>query len=125
MPKILLVEDQEDISIPLSIRLKRRGYEIVTAENGEEALAKTNSEKPDLILMDLNLPVMDGWEATKRLKANSKTQHIPVIALSADAMSEDRAKAMAAGCDEHEIKPVELSRLLAKIERHLGESFAR
>lgn len=125
MIKILLVEDQEDISLSLSIRLKRREYQVVTAANGEEALAKTDTENPDLILMDLNLPVMDGWEATKKLKANPKTQHIPVIALTADALSEDRATALAAGCDEHEVKPIEMPRLLAKMERLLGESGTR
>jgi len=122
MTKILLVEDQEDISLSLSIRLKRRGYTVITAISGEEALAKTASENPDLILMDLHLPVMDGWEATRRLKADSNLKHIPVIALSADALSKDREKAIGAGCDEHEIKPIELPRLLAKIERHLQAS---
>ena len=125
MSKILLVEDQEDIAFSLSIRLKRRGYEVVTAANGADALSKTNSEHPNLILMDLNLPVMDGWQATKELKANPKTQHIPVIALTADAMSEDRATALETGCDEHEIKPIEMPHLLAKMERLLRESVTK
>ena len=122
MKKILLVEDKEDISLPLSIRLKRRNYEVIISNNGKDALLKTESEKPDLILMDLHLPIMDGWDATRQLKSNPETKNIPVIALSADVTPQDRQKALKAGCDEHEIKPIELPSLLAKIERHLKTS---
>jgi two-component system, cell cycle response regulator DivK len=116
MPKILLVEDNELNRDMLSRRLIRRGYEITIAVDGREALEKAASDTPDLILMDLSLPEIDGWEATRRLKANSVTQHIPVIALTAHAMSGDREKAMDAGCDDFDTKPVELSRLIEKID---------
>src|SRR5688500_11233426 len=99
----------------LSRRLMRRGYEVVIAVDGEGGLALAQSEAPDLIVMDMSLPVLDGWEATRRLKANPNTKHIPVIALTAHAMSSDREKALEAGCNDYDTKPVELSRLLQKI----------
>jgi two-component system cell cycle response regulator DivK len=114
--KILYVEDNEDNLYMLSHRLTRRGYEVVQARNGEEGIAIARSEAPSLILMDLSLPVIDGWEATRRLKAEAATRTIPVIALSAHAMAGDREKALAAGCDEYDTKPVELPRLLEKIK---------
>ncbi len=116
MAKILLVEDNEMNRDMLSRRLKRRGYEVVEALDGQEGMDKAASELPDLILMDLSLPVIDGWEATRRLKASDATRPIPVIALTAHAMSEDRQKALDAGCDDYDTKPVELRRLLRKIE---------
>jgi CheY-like chemotaxis protein len=116
MPKILLVEDNELNRDMLSRRLVRRGYEITMAVDGREALSRAVSDAPDLILMDLSLPEVDGWEATRRIKANAITQHIPVIALTAHAMSGDREKAMEAGCDDFDTKPVELPRLIGKIE---------
>jgi CheY-like chemotaxis protein len=115
MVKILYVEDNEDNLYMLSNRLTRRGYEVVSARNGEQGIAMAASEAPVLILMDLSLPVIDGWEATRRLKAEALTRNIPVIALSAHAMAGDREKAMAAGCDDYDTKPVELPRLLEKI----------
>ena len=115
MVKILYVEDNEDNLYMLSHRLTRRGYEVVQARNGEEGIAMAHSEEPSLILMDLSLPVIDGWEATRRLKAEAATRTIPIIALSAHAMAGDRENAIAAGCDEYDTKPVELPRLLEKI----------
>ena len=122
MAKILIVEDNEMNRDMLSRRLIRRGYTVVTAVDGEQGLVAARSERPDLILMDMSLPVMDGWEATRRLKAESATQAIPVIGLTAHAMTGDRDKAMAAGCDDYDTKPVELPRLLEKIEALLGRS---
>jgi two-component system cell cycle response regulator DivK len=116
MPKILLVEDNEMNRDMLSRRLQRRGYEVVIAIDGQEGVALAQAEAPDLILMDMSLPVMDGWEATRQLKAASETIAIPVIALTAHAMSGDREKAMEAGCDDYDAKPIDLPRLLAKIE---------
>jgi CheY-like chemotaxis protein len=116
MPKILLVEDNEMNRDMLSRRLQRRGYEVVIAVDGQEGVALAQAEAPDLILMDMSLPVMDGWEATRQLKAASETIAIPVIALTAHAMSGDREKAMEAGCDDYDAKPIDLPRLLAKIE---------
>jgi two-component system, cell cycle response regulator DivK len=116
MPKILLVEDNEMNRDMLSRRLQRRGYEIVVAVDGAQGVAMANSEHPDLILMDMSLPIMDGWEATKSIKANPDTKSIPIIALTAHAMSGDREKAIAAGCDDYDTKPIDLSRLLTKIE---------
>jgi two-component system cell cycle response regulator DivK len=116
MPKILLVEDNEDNRDMLSRRLKRKNFDVVIAVDGEEACVKTQAERPDLVLMDLHLPVLDGWEATRRLKSAAETRDIPVIALTADAMSGDREKAVEAGCDDYDTKPVELPRLLDKIE---------
>jgi two-component system, cell cycle response regulator DivK len=119
MPKILLVEDNEMNRDMLSRRLQRRGFEVVIAVNGAEGVTMANSEIPDLILMDMSLPVMDGWEATKTIKANSTTKSIPVIALTAHAMSGDREKALEAGCDDYDTKPIDLSRLLSKIDTFL------
>jgi two-component system cell cycle response regulator DivK len=119
MPKILLVEDNEMNRDMLSRRLSRNGYEILIAVDGGQGVAMAASEKPDLILMDMSLPVMDGWEATRRVKADAATSSIPVIALTAHALVQDREKAMAAGCDDFDTKPVELPRLLDKIKRLL------
>jgi two-component system, cell cycle response regulator DivK len=115
MVKILYVEDNEDNLYMMSNRLSRRGYEVVSARDGAEGIAMAESEAPALILMDLSLPVVDGWEATRRLKAEPLTKKIPVIALSAHAMAGDREKAIAAGCDDYDTKPIELPRLLEKI----------
>jgi two-component system cell cycle response regulator DivK len=120
MPRILLVEDQEMNRDMLSRRLKKRGYEIDIAVDGAEGIEKARSGSPDLILMDMSLPVIDGWEATRTLKADAATSSIPVIALTAHAMSTDREKALAAGCDGYETKPVELPRLLEAIEKILA-----
>jgi len=119
MARILLVEDNEMNRDMLSRRLMRRGYEVLLAEDGAQGVAVTAAERPDLVLMDMSLPVLDGWEATRRLKAAPETRSIPVIALTAHAMTSDRDKASAAGCDEFDTKPVELPRLLEKIERLL------
>lgn len=116
MPKILLVEDNEMNRDMLSRRLERRGYTVVMAMDGKEGIAVAEAEAPDLILMDISLPVMDGYEATRQLKASPHTRHIPVIALTAHAMSGDRDKALAAGCDDYDTKPIELPRLLEKIQ---------
>ena len=120
MTKILYVEDNEDNIYMLTRRLSRKGYEVIVATDGAKGVEMAQSEGPALILMDLNLPVMDGWEATRRLKAAPETQGIPIIAVSAFAMASDREKAMQAGCDDYDTKPVELPRLLGKIERLLG-----
>jgi two-component system cell cycle response regulator DivK len=120
MAKILLVEDNEMNRDMLSRRLIRRGYEVVVALDGEQGLAMAEAERPHLILMDMSLPMMDGWEATRRLKASPGTQAIPIIALTAHAMAGDREKALAAGADDFDTKPVELDRLLAKIQALLG-----
>ena len=122
MPKILLVEDNETNRDMLSRRLMRRGYDVVLAFDGEMGLALAASSAPNLILMDMSLPVIDGWEATRRLKAAPDTLHIPVIALTAHAMSSDRDRALEAGCDDYDTKPVELPRLLEKIEALLNPS---
>ncbi len=116
MPKILLVEDNEMNRDMLSRRLQRRGYSVVTAEDGEKGLLLARSETPDLILMDISLPVMGGWEVTRLLKANESTRHIPIIALTAHAWVTDREKAIEAGCDDYDTKPVEFGRLIEKIE---------
>lgn len=120
MVKILLVEDNEMNRDMLSRRLARRGYEVAIAIDGEAGIGAAASEHPDLILMDMSLPGIDGWEATRRLKAEAATRAIPVIGLSAHAMSGDRDKALAAGCDDYDTKPVELARLIGKIEALLG-----
>jgi CheY-like chemotaxis protein len=122
MAKILIVEDNEMNRDMLSRRLARRGYEVAIAVDGEAGVAAAASERPDLILMDMSLPIMDGWEATRHLKARDTTKGIPVIGLSAHAMAGDRDKALAAGCDDYDTKPVELPRLLGKIEALLGPS---
>ena len=116
MAKILIVEDNEMNRDMLSRRLVRRGYQIVMAVDGEEGIAMAKTESPDLVLMDMSLPVIDGWEATRRLKAEPSTRAIPVIGLTAHAMAGDREKVIAAGCDDYDTKPVELPRLLQKIE---------
>ena len=116
MPKILLVEDNEMNRDMLSRRLKRRGYDVVIAIDGAAGVTMAKSESPDLILMDMSLPVMDGWEATKTIKSDPETREIPTIALTAHAMSGDREKALEAGCDDYDTKPIELSRLLEKIK---------
>ena len=115
MAKILLVEDNEDNRDMLSRRLERKGFTVVLAVDGQEGVDKAKSESPDIILMDMSLPVIDGWEATKVLKDDTATAQIPVIALTAHAMSSDREKAIEAGCDDYDTKPVDLQRLLEKI----------
>lgn len=125
MPKILYVEDNEDNIFMLTRRLKQQGFEVLVARDGEEGVAMAAAEAPDLILMDLGLPVLDGWEATRRLKAGPETRAIPVIAISAHAMDGDREKALAAGCDDYDTKPVSLARLLEKIRAALAKEPAR
>jgi two-component system cell cycle response regulator DivK len=120
MPKVLLVEDNEMNRDMLSRRLVRRGYEVVFAVDGQQGVDLAKSARPDIILMDMSLPVIDGWEATRRVKANDATKSVPVIGLTAHAMSGDREKAMEAGCDDYDTKPVELDRLIGKMERLLG-----
>ncbi len=122
MPKILLVEDNEMNRDMLSRRLERRGYEVIIAVDGEQGVEMARSESPALVLMDMSLPVLDGWEATRRLKGEDATKLIPVIALTAHAMSGDREKALAAGCDDYDTKPIEFPRLLGKIEALLGKA---
>jgi two-component system cell cycle response regulator DivK len=115
MPRILLVEDNEMNRDMLSRRLVRNGYEVFLAMDGQQGAEMALSKQPDLILMDMSLPVIDGWEATRRIKANDATRRIPVIALTAHAMAGDREKAMEVGCEDYDTKPVEMSRLLGKI----------
>ena len=122
MARILLVEDQEMNRDMLSRRLRKRGYEVAIAVDGAEGVEKARSEAPDLILMDMSLPVMDGWEATRTLKADGATRSIPVVALTAHAMTSDREKALEAGCDAYETKPVELPRLIETMEKLLEQS---
>ena len=122
MARILLVEDNELNRDMLSRRLIRRGYEVDMAVDGEEALIAVRDGRPQLVLMDMSLPLIDGWEATRRLKADPDLRHIPVIALTAHAMSGDRERALEAGCDEFDTKPIELERLLAKIEALLART---
>jgi CheY-like chemotaxis protein len=114
--KILYVEDNEDNIFMLKNRLARAGHTVVVATDGAQGVAMASSERPDIILMDLSLPVLDGWQATRQIKATPDTRHIPVIALTAHAMASDREKALSAGCDDFDTKPVELPRLLAKIK---------
>jgi len=120
MPKILLVEDNEMNRDMLSRRLVRAGYEVTVAEDGERGVEMATSDRPDLILMDMSLPVIDGWEATRRIKATPELRKIPIIALTAHAMATDRAKALEAGCDDYDTKPIELQRLLGKVQRLLA-----
>jgi two-component system cell cycle response regulator DivK len=120
MPTILIVEDNELSRDMLMRRLQRRGYEILVAEDAEVGMQMALAQKPGLILMDMSLPRVDGWEATRRLKADPETNAIPIIALTAHAMSGDRQSAIEAGCDDYDTKPVELPRLIAKIERLLA-----
>jgi len=119
MTKILLVEDNEMNRDMLSRRLIRKGFEVDMAVNGQEGIEMASSCSPAVILMDMSLPIIDGWEATRRLKADTTTASIPVIALTAHAMADDREKAMAAGCDDYDTKPIELPRLLEKINNFL------
>jgi CheY-like chemotaxis protein len=120
MPRLLLVEDNEDSREGLCRQLRRKGYEVLAAADGRLGLEAARAGAPDVILMDMSLPVLDGWEATRQLKADERTRHIPVIALTAHAMAGDREKALAAGCDEYDTKPVEIARLLGKIQALLG-----
>ena len=120
MPKILLVEDNEMNRDMLSRRLARRGYEVVVAVDGEAGVRMAHSESPAIILMDMSLPGLDGWDATRQLKADPATRGVPVIALTAHAMAGDREKSLAAGCDDFDTKPVDFERLLAKIQALLG-----
>jgi len=120
MPRVLYVEDNDDNVYMLTRRLTRKGFEVDVASDGEKGVEHARTSQPDLILMDLGLPGIDGWEATRRLKADGSTAHIPVIALSAHAMAGDRESALEAGCDEFETKPIELARLLQKIDALLG-----
>ena len=120
MTKILLVEDNEMNRDMLSRRLERKGYQVVQAVDGRSGVEMARTEAPDLVLMDMSLPVIDGWEATRLLKADPGTRHLPVIALTAHAMSSDRGKAMEAGCDDYDTKPIDLPRLLGKMEALLG-----
>ena len=120
MAKILLVEDNEMNRDMLSRRLLRRGYEVVIATDGQQGVDLAGTCAPNVILMDMSLPVIDGWEATRRIKANDATKQIPVIALTAHAMAGDREQALAAGCDDYDTKPIDLARLLPKIEKFAG-----
>lgn len=123
MNRLLYVEDNDDNVYMLRSRLTRRGFTVLVAGDGATGVAAATSERPDLILMDLSLPVLDGWEATRRIKAQEATRHIPVIALTAHAMTGDRERALEAGCDDFDTKPVDLERLLAKINALLpGEA---
>ena len=121
MPKILLVEDNEMNRDMLSRRLQRKGYEVITVGSGEQGVAMASQETPDLILMDITLPGMDGWEAARLLKADEKTRHIPIIALTARVLMTDQAKAFEVGCDDYDTKPVDFARLTEKIENLLLE----
>jgi CheY-like chemotaxis protein len=119
MPKVLIVEDNEMNRDMLSRRLCRKGYEVIIAVDGEEGVFMAASEAPDIILMDMSLPKIDGWEATRRIKANQALKAIPVIALTAHAMTSDRDKALEAGCDDYDTKPIDLPRLMEKLEKLL------
>ena len=121
MQKILLVEDNEMNRDMLSRRLERKGYRVVTAQDGKQGYSLARSQRPDLILMDLSLPAMDGWEVTRLLKADESTRHIPIIVLTAHVLVSDRQKAFAAGCDDYDTKPVDFARLSEKIESLLVE----
>jgi two-component system, cell cycle response regulator DivK len=118
--KILLVEDNELNRDMLSRRLLRRGFEVELAEDGQQGLTLAETEKPDIVLLDMSLPVIDGWEVARRLKAGSGTRAIPIIALTAHAMTGDREKALAAGCDDYDTKPIDFGQLVAKIEALVG-----
>jgi two-component system, cell cycle response regulator DivK len=122
MAKILRVEDNEMNRDMLSRRLQRRGHEVLVAADGADGVAKAREEVPSLILMDMSLPILDGWEATRQIKADPTTSAIPIIALTAHAMSEDRERAISAGCDDYDTKPVEFPRLIGKIDALLGAS---
>ena len=122
MARILLVEDNEMNRDMLSRRLERRGYGVLIATDGAQGIAVAQQERPDLILMDMSLPILDGWEATRQLKQAPDTRHIPVIALTAHAMTSDEERARQAGCDDFDTKPIELARLLSKIEAQLARN---
>ena len=119
MPRILLIEDNEESRDALSRRLQRRGYDVVTASDGEQGVLMAKSESPDLLLLDMNLPVLDGWQAAQLIKADPATQHLPIIGLTAHAMAGDREKALAAGCIDYHTKPVDFAQLMAQIEQVL------
>jgi CheY-like chemotaxis protein len=121
MPRILVVEDNEDNRDSLSRRLERRGFEVLIATDGKHGVAMAAAEKPDLILMDMNMPEMDGWEATRKIKATPDAAHVPVIALTAHAMTGDRERALESGCSDYHTKPVEFQKLLAQIETLLQQ----
>lgn len=125
MFKILYIEDTENNRILVSRYLEKKGYQVLTAEHAEEGLAMAIREQPDLILMDMGLPGLDGWDATRRLKADSRLQHIPVIALTAHVMQGDREKALTAGCDDYDTKPFQFPRLLGKVEALLASARPR
>ena len=125
MTTILIIEDNEMNRDMLSRRLERKGYKVLIAVDGEKGLEVARANTPDLILMDMSLPVVDGWEATRRLKADERLKHTPVIALTAHAMANDRDKALEAGCDDYDTKPIELARLLGKIEALLAAALGR
>jgi CheY-like chemotaxis protein len=120
MKRILYVEDNDDNVYVVTNRLGRAGFTVLVARDGEQGVAMAHAERPDLILMDLRLPVIDGWEATRRIKADAATRHIPILALSAHAMTGDRARALEAGCDDYDTKPIDLPRLRAKIDTLLS-----
>jgi CheY-like chemotaxis protein len=122
MKKILVVEDNVMIQEILAERLRLRNYDVIVADNGPEGIVRARQEQPDLILMDISLPLVDGWDATRQLKASASTGHIPIIALTAHAAAEDRDKSLAAGCDDFETKPVNFAQLLAKIALLAGEA---
>jgi two-component system cell cycle response regulator DivK len=122
MPKVMLVEDNEMNRDMLSRRLERKGFDVVFALDGQAAVELADSERPDLILMDMSLPIMDGWEATRQIKAKAELSHIPIIALTAHAMSGDREKALQAGCEEYDTKPVDFPRLIEKMNALLKNS---
>ena len=122
MTKLLLVEDNEQNWDMLSRRLERRGYEVLIATDGQQGVQRAQQDHPDLILMDISLPVMDGWEATRQIRASAESAQTPIIALTAHAMAGDREKALAAGCDDYHTKPVELDRLVQQIETLLNKS---
>jgi CheY-like chemotaxis protein len=124
LTKILVVEDNEVNQRILVRRLERRGFQVVTADNGQQGVALASSEVPDLILMDMSLPILDGWEATRQIKAREETGHIPVIALTAHAMVGDREQALDAGCDDYDVKPIDIDRLVGKIEARLAHRSA-
>jgi CheY-like chemotaxis protein len=124
MPKVLLVEDNEESRDGLSRHLRRKGYEVLIAVDGRQAVDVARAQAPDLILMDMSLPVVDGWEATRQLKSAPETRGIPVVALTAHAMAGDRERALEVGCDEYDTKPVEFARLLAKMESLFGKKGA-
>jgi two-component system cell cycle response regulator DivK len=124
MTKILYVEDNEDNVYVLKNRLTRKGYTVLIASDGAAGVSMAAAEQPEVILMDLSLPVLDGWEATRRIKAGETTRHIPIIALTSHAMTGDREKALAAGCDDFDTKPVELDRLIGKIQAVAGRGRA-